>query len=117
MENRKRNVRLRFDLTGKEKELFERKKEESGAKSMSHFIRKTVLEKEIYEVDLEPLRALYGTLSVATNKLNQIAKRVNQTGVIYKTDIKEIKNDIAKISKEQWDIHSLLLKRTKELNK
>ena len=84
---------------------------------MSHFIRKTVLEKEIYEVDLKPLRDLYGTLSIATNKLNQIAKRVNQTGVIYKRDIKEIKNDIAKISKEQWDIHSLLLKRTRELNK
>ena len=54
---------------------------------MSHFIRKTVLEKEIYEVDLEPLRDLYETLSVATNKINQIAKRVNQTGVIYKSDI------------------------------
>ena len=82
MANRKRNVRLRFDLTGKEKELFERKKEENGAKSMSQFIRKTVLEKEIYEVDLKPLRDLYGTLSVATSKLNKIAKRVNQTGVI-----------------------------------
>ena len=30
---------------------------------MSHFIRKTVLEKEIYEVDLKPLRDLYVTLS------------------------------------------------------
>ena len=39
-----------------------------------HFIRKTVLEKEIYELDLEPLRDLYGTLSVATNKINQIAR-------------------------------------------
>ena len=87
MENRKRNIRLRFNLTDREKELFERKKEESGAKSMSHFIRKTVLKKEIYEVDLEPLRDLYGTLSIVTNKLNQIAKRVNQTGVIYKSDI------------------------------
>jgi len=51
------------------------------------------------------------------NNINQIARRVNKTGVIYKTDIKEIKNDIAKISKKQWDIHSLSLKRTKELNK
>ena len=58
---------------------------------MSHFIRKTVLEKEIYEVDLEPLRDLYGTLSVATNKINQIVKRVNQTGIIYKSDIDDIK--------------------------
>ena len=31
-------------------------------------------------------------------------------------DIKEIKKDIAKISKELLDIHSLLLKSTKELN-
>ena len=115
MENRKRNVRLRFDLTDKEKELFERKKKESRAKSISHFIRKTVLEKEIYEVDLKPLRDLYGTLSVATNKINQIAKRVNQTGVIYKSDIDDMKKSIEKFSKEVWDIHSLLLKNTKEI--
>ena len=113
MANRKRNVRLRFDLTDKEKELFERKKEESGAKSMSHFIRKTVLEKEIYEVDLKPLRDLYITLFAATNKLNQIAKRVNQTGVIYKNDIDDIKKSIDDFSEEVWDIHSLLLKRKK----
>ena len=113
MENRKRNVRLRFDLTDKEKELFERKKEESGAKSMSNFIRKTVLEKEIYEVDLEPLRDSYGTLFVATNKINQIAKRVNQTGVIYKSDIDDMKKSIEEFSKEQGDLHSLLLKRKK----
>ena len=113
MENRKRTVRLRFDLTDKEKELFEKKKEESGAKSMSHFIRKTVLEKEIYEVDLKPLRDLYGTLSIVTNKLNQIAKRVNQTGVIYKSDIDDMKKSIEEFSKEVWDIYSLLLKRKK----
>lgn len=113
MENRKRNIRLRFDLTDKEKELFERKKEESGAKNMSHFIRKTVLEKEIYEVDLKPLRDLYGTLSSAANKLNQIAKRVNQTGIIYKSDIDDMKKSIDDFSKELLDIHSLLLKRGK----
>ncbi len=113
MENRKRNIRLRFDLTDKEKELFERKKEESGAKSMSYFIRKTVLEKEIYEVDLEPLRDLYITLFVATNKLNQIAKRVNQTGVIYKSDIDDMRKSIDNFLKEVWDIHLLLLKNKK----
>ena len=113
MANRKRNVRLKFDLIDKEKELFEREKEESEAKSMSHFIRKTVLEKEIYEVNLKPLRDLYGTLFIATNKLNQIAKRVNQTGVIYKSDIDDMKKSIDDFSKEVVDIHSLLLKRTK----
>ena len=82
---------------------------------MSHFIRKTVLEKEIYEVDLKPLRDLYGTLSIATNKLNQIVKRVNQTGVIYKNDMDDMKKSIDDFSKELWDIHSLLLRNTKEI--
>ena len=82
---------------------------------MSHFIRKTILEKKIYEVDLKPLGDLYGTLFAATNKLNQIAKRVNQTWVIYKSDIDDMKKSIEKFSKEVWDIHSLLLKNTKEI--
>ncbi len=69
--------------------------------------------KEIYEVDLEPLRDLYGILSVATSKLNQIAMRVNQTGVIYKSDIDDTKKYIEEFSKEVWDIHSLLLKSGK----
>ena len=55
----------------------------------------------------------YGTLSIVTNKLNQIAKRVNQTGVIYKSDIDDMKKSIEEFSKEVWDIHSLLLKRKK----
>lgn len=33
MENRKRNIRLRFDLTDKEKELFERKKKKAEQKA------------------------------------------------------------------------------------
>ena len=46
-------------------------------RTMGHFIHKCVMEKEIYEVDLEPFRDLQGLLSNATNSLNQIAKRVN----------------------------------------
>ena len=113
MVNRKRNVKLRFDLTDKEKELSERKEEECGARSMSYFIRKTVLEKEIYEVDLESLRNLCGSLSGVTNNLNQIVKRVDQTGVIYKSDIDDMKKSIDKILKEQGDIHLMLLKGRK----
>ncbi|MBC2575248.1 plasmid mobilization relaxosome protein MobC [Peptostreptococcus canis] len=55
-------------------------------------------------------------LSNATNSLNQIAKRVNQTGIIYRDDIEDMKKSIEKFSKELWDIHSLLLKRTKEVS-
>ena len=69
--------------------------------------------KGIYQVDLEPFRDLQGLLSNATNNnINQIAKRVNSTGIIYKEDISDIKKEIEQFSKELWQIHSLLLNKT-----
>ena len=84
----------------------------ANCKTMSHFLRKCVLEKEIYVVDLEPFRNLQWLLSNATNNINQIAKRVNSTGIIYKEDINDMKKEIEHFSKELWQIHSLLLNRT-----
>lgn len=114
MADRVRNERLEIKLTEEEKALFEDKRKLAKCKTMSHFIRKCVLEKEIYQVDLEPFRDLQVLLSNATNNINQIAKRVNQTGVIYKDDIHDMKKAIEHFSKELWQIHSLLLKRTSE---
>lgn len=113
--NRVRNVRLEIKLTEEEMEIFQKKMKLSKSRTMAHFIRKCVLEKEIYYVDLEPFRDLQWSLSNVTNNVNQIAKHVNQTGVIYKKDIQAIRRDIDKISKEVWDIHSLLLKRIKKI--
>lgn len=73
--------------------------------------------KEIYIVDLEPFIKFKSSLSIANNNMNQIIRRINKTGIIYKADIKEIKNYITNIAKEQWDTHLLLLKRTRELKK
>ena len=112
MANRIRNERLEIKLTEEEKALFEEKRKLAKCRNMSHFIRKCVLEKEIYQVDLEPFRDLQGLLSNATNNINQIAKRVNSTGIIYKDDINDIKSQIEYFSKELWQIHSLLLNRT-----
>ena len=87
MANKIRNERLEIKLTKEEKALFEEKRRLAKCRNMSYFIRKCVLEKEIYQVDLEPFRDLQGLLSNATSNINQIAKRVNSTGVIYKEDI------------------------------
>lgn len=58
MANKTRNERLEIKLTEEEKALFEEKRKLSKCRNMSHFIRKCVLEKEIYQVDLEPFRDL-----------------------------------------------------------
>ena len=109
MDNRKRKNQLKIYLTDEEKEIFEKKMKLANCKTMSHFLRKCVLEKEIYIVDLEPFRDLQWLLSNATNNINQIAKATNTTGVIYKKDIDYMREKIEKLAKEIWDIHSLLL--------
>ena len=113
MNNRKRNNQLKIYLTDEEKEIFEKKMKLANCKTMSHFLRKCVLEKEIYIVDLEPFRNLQWLLSNATNNINQILKATNTTGVIYKKDIDYMREKIEKLSKEIWNIHSLLLNRSK----
>lgn len=111
MDNRTRKNQLKIYLTDEEKEIFEKKMKLANCKTMSHFLRKCVLEKEIYIVDLEPFRNLQWLLSNITNNINQIAKSTNTTGVIYKKDIDYMREKIEKISRELWDVHSLLLRR------
>ena len=114
MDNRTRKNQLKIHLTDEEKEIFEKKMKLANCKTMSNFLRKCVLKKEIYIVDLEPFRDLQWLLSNATNNINQIAKATNTTGVIYKKDIDYMREKIEKLSREIWQIHSLLLNKSKE---
>ena len=99
MTNRFRNERIEIKLTKEEKEVFKKKMKLANCKTMSHFLRKCVLEKEIYVIDLEPFRNLQWLLSNATNNINQIAKATNTTGVIYKNEIESMNKQIEKLSK------------------
>ena len=108
MANRIRNERLEIKLTKEEKALFEEKRKLAKCRNMSRFIRKCVLEKEIYQVDLDPFRDLQGLLSNATNNINQIAKRVNSTSIIYKDDINDLKKLLEKQGKDIYFLRKKL---------
>ena len=59
-------------------------------------------------------RDLQWLISNATNNINQIAKATNTTGVICKNEIDSMNKEIEKLAKEIWQIHSLLLNKSKE---
>lgn len=61
-----------------------------------------------------PYYNIQSLLSNATNNINQIAKRVNTTGVIYAKDIEDIRKQIIDISKHVVKILSYLQSIGKE---
>lgn len=100
MTHKTRDVQLKINLTKEEKALFQKKMKMANCKTMNHFLRKVVLESNIYVVDLQPFREIQELLSRYANSVNQIAKRVNSTSVIYNDDINDMKQQIDHLSKE-----------------
>lgn len=113
MTHRTRNVQLKINLT-EEEALFQKKMKMANCKTMNHFLRKFVSESNIYIIDLQPFSEIQGLLSRYANSVNQLARRVNPTGVIYSDDINDMKQQIEHLSKEILQIHSLLLDRTND---
>jgi len=66
--------------------------EAAGIRNMSAYIRKMCCDGYIVRLDLSDVRKMVQLLSNATNSLNQIAKRVNATGSVYESDIKDIQD-------------------------
>jgi len=111
MANRYRNERIEIKLTKEEKDLFNKKFKISKSKSMAHFIRKCVLEAPIFVIDMNEFRKMQTLLGRNANNLNQIAKRVNTTGIIYREDIEDLKKENDDISRELMRIQNILVRK------
>ncbi len=111
MANRYRNERIEIKLTKEEKDLFNKKFKISKSKSMAHFIRKCVLEAPIFVIDMNEFRKMQTLLGRNANNLNQIAKRVNTTGIIYREDIEDLKKENDEISREIMKIQNILVRK------
>ena len=111
MANRLRKNDIHVMVTDEEKELFNKKLEMSKSKSMGHFIRKSVLEAPIFVVDMNVFRKLQTLIGKNSSNLNQIAKRVNSTGIIYREDIEDLKKENDDISKETIKIQNILTRK------
>lgn len=92
MTTRERNHQLKIYLAPNELEFFKQKYHKSRCKSMSHLIRKCVLEKNIYVIDMKPFREIQHLLSKTSTNINQIPKQANTNGIIYKNGIMYLTN-------------------------
>lgn len=99
MEERYRNIRVRFRVTPEEMAVIERKQAEANIINREAFLRKMVMEGRVLVLNVPELRTISALLGHCSGNLNQIAKRVNSTGRYYMGELEEAKdilNDVEK---------------------
>ena len=107
MANRERKNELKIFLSNDEQYILEQKVKISGMKSKSAFLRRLILYGFVYDIDYSYLRDYNAALGKISGNLNQIAKRMNATGNVYKADVEEVK----KLMKQVWDTQLAMLKK------
>ena len=112
MDGRKRTVQIKFRVTEAERDLILEKMKLVPTRNMEAYLRKMAIDGYIIQVDHTDIKAMTAEIQKIGVNVNQIAKRVNSTGIIYKDDINDMKKQIEYFSKELWQIHSLLLNKT-----
>lgn len=94
--NRKNNCTVHFMVNEEDMEELNRRFALTNFKSKREFYRDSIFKNRIISIDLsgefrKELREFSSFVSRNSANLNQIAKAVNSTGIIYKDDIEVIK--------------------------
>ena len=96
---------IRFLVSDKQKELIQEKMRLAGIRNMSGYLRKMAIDGYVIKVDLSCIKDMIPLLRNATNNINQIAKRVNETGNVYQQDIADVTAKVDGI----WDMTEQIL--------
>ena len=99
MANRKRDIMIRFRVTEQEQEAIRSKMAILGTCNMGAYLRKMALDGYIVKLDLPELREIVSLLRRSSNNLNQLTRRVHETGHIYDADLEEIHRE----QEQLWD--------------
>lgn len=113
MENRKRNVQIIVRVTEEERALIEEKMKQIPTLNLSAYARKMLIDGYIIMLDLQEVKEHTAQLQKIGVNVNQIAKRINETGRIYIDDMDEIKRVMEKV----WRLERRLLLQFKGLTK
>ena len=108
MQNRTRNVQIKFWVTPEECKLIEQKMAQLPTKRIGAYMRKMAIDGLIIYTDLSEIKEFQKELQAIGRNINQIAKRINSTDSAYETDIAEIKERLDEIWRLQRTMLSTL---------
>ena len=87
----RRDQQLHFRVSKPELERIHSKMAELGILSIGAYLRKMALDGYAVRLDLQELSRMAYLLQMCSNNLNQYAKRANESGRVYQTDIEDLR--------------------------
>lgn len=94
-------MRKRIDLrlTEEEREKLEKRTASAGYKNISAYIRKMILDgmNVIISIDTADIKEVGRLISTATNNINQIAKKCNETSSVHENDVNQLRIEVSEI--------------------
>ena len=91
MAKRRREIQLKFRVTPEEQVLIHQKMEQYGTENMAAYLRKMAIDGYVVRLDLPELRELVSLLRRSSNNLNQLTRRVHETGHFYDADLEDLR--------------------------
>ena len=91
MANLQREVQLKFRVTPEERALIEQKMAQLGTTNMAAYLRKMAIDGFVVNLELPELGELVSLLRRSSNNLNQLTRRVHETGRFYDADLEELR--------------------------
>ena len=88
--NRKREVQVNFRVSPQELEMIEQKMARLGTSNREAYLRKMALDGYVVKLELPELKELVSLMRYSSNNLNQLTRRVHETGRIYDADLEDI---------------------------
>ena len=107
IKKRKRNHYVSFCVTEQEREMINKRMAQTGIKSLRAYMLKMGIDGRVIHVELNSVREMVRLLSNATNNINQIAKRANETRSIHAADLDELRKQYDEI----WGQTKVILKK------
>ena len=104
MADRTRPIRIEFCVTEQEKKLIQHKMAQLGTHNMGAYLRKMAIDGYIIKVDYTEQKKLAAAVSRVAGNINQICRRINQTGHFYEDDIVELKVKQCEIWTKNYEI-------------
>jgi len=95
--NIKRDICIKIRVTETERDLISEKMAAAGIRNREAYMRKMILDGYIVRMDFSDVREMVRLLRNATNNLNQVAKRSNETRSIYAADIADLQDNYEKL--------------------